>query len=417
MNQDDNEEDHKTAPPTIEDKLNSMMTFVDQKEYVVIDNGTGYLKCGFSGEDLPRINLPTVFGIKEIQIEPTQANDQGGKKYKEVYGVDALINKNEFDIHYPVKRGIIQDFEPMKHCWQHVLTDKNMHFQKKCDVLLTDSPLNSKDNKLEMARYIFEEIRDKVEVESVSIMNSAVLSLFASGRTNGIVIESGQGITTAVPVFEGYALPHAIKTINLAGQDVTQNLIDSLIAQGIDLDNQNFENVREMKEQMCSVALDYDRSISGPEPLDEETRSYELPDEKGIIQVDHKTRFTATELLFNPDLVGLKGDGIPQIAYDSIDKCDQDLQITLYNNIVVTGGSSLMPGFKERFEQDLYDLASDAARTDIKIDIDLPRKCSAWVGGSMISSLSTFENMCIKYNDYSDSADGVRDTVLKKLVF
>lgn len=264
---------------------------------------------------------------------------------------------------------------------------------------------------------MFEELRDKVEVESLNIMSSAVLSLFASGRTNGIVIESGAGYTAAVPVFEGFALPHAIKMINISGMDVTQNLIDSLTAQGIDLDMSSFDYVREMKEQMCSVALDYDRAIHGPDPLDEETRSYELPDEKGIIQVDHRTRFTATELLFNPDIAGLRGPGIPQIAFESIEKCDQDLQITLYNNIVVTGGTSLLPGFKERFEQDLYDLAGDAARTDIKIDIDLPRKYSAWVGGSMISSLSTFDNMTIKYNDYSDSADGIRDTVLKKLVF
>lgn len=131
MNHDDNEEDHKTSPPTIEDKLNAMMTFVDQKEFVVIDNGTGYLKCGFSGEDLPRVNLNTVFGVKEIQIEPTQATDQGGKKYSRVYGKEALQYKDEYDIHYPVKRGIIEDFESMKWCWQHVLGHKNMHQQKK----------------------------------------------------------------------------------------------------------------------------------------------------------------------------------------------------------------------------------------------------------------------------------------------
>jgi actin-related protein len=191
--------------------------------------------------------------------------------------------------------------------------------QKKCDILLTDSPLNHKDNKVQIAQSIFGNgMKDKVEVDSISIMNSAVLSLFASGRTSGVVIESGQGITCAVPVFEGYALPHAIKTINVSGQDVTQFLFDSLVAKGVDINETNMDNVREIKEQMCSVAMDYERAIRGHDPLDEEGRMYELPDNKGIITVDHKTRFESTELLFNPDIAGIKSQGIAQIAYESI---------------------------------------------------------------------------------------------------
>jgi len=131
MNHDENEEDHKASHPTIEDKLNAMQTFVDQKEFVVIDNGTGILKCGFSGEDVPRVSIPTVMGVKEIQLEPTQTNDQMGKKYIRKYGKEALLNKTEYEIHFPIKRGIIEDFDSMKYCWQHVLMHKNMHNQKK----------------------------------------------------------------------------------------------------------------------------------------------------------------------------------------------------------------------------------------------------------------------------------------------
>jgi actin, other eukaryote len=177
--------------------------------------------------------------------------------------------------------------------------------------LLTDSPLNHRDNKVQIAQSIFGNgMKDKVEVDSISIMNSAVLSLFASGRTSGVVIESGQGLTCAVPIFEGYALPHAIKTINVSGQDVTQFLFDSLVADGVKIDEANIDSVREIKEQMCAVAMNYDRAVRGPDPLDEEGRMYELPDDKGIITVDHKTRFTATELLFNPDVAGIKSQGV-----------------------------------------------------------------------------------------------------------
>ena len=83
----------------------------------------------------------------------------------------------------------------------------------------------------------------------------------------------------------------------------------------------------------------------------------------------------------------------------------------------MTGGTSLLPGFKDRFEQDLYELAVETARTDIKIDIDLPRRHSAWIGGSMIASLSTFDHMTIKATDYEENAEAHDDAVLKKLVF
>lgn len=123
MNQDDNEEG-KNAPHSIEDTYNSMITFFDQKDYIVIDNGTGYLKCGFSGEDLPRVTIPTVMGVKEIQVESNQGIEQGLKRYSKVYGYESLAERFNYDTFFPVKRGIIEDFEHMTNCWQHVITHK-----------------------------------------------------------------------------------------------------------------------------------------------------------------------------------------------------------------------------------------------------------------------------------------------------
>ena len=135
-------------------------------------------------------------GVKEIILEASQTNDQGGKKYSRVYGEEAQQKTNEYDIHYPIRRGVIEDFDTMKYCWEHLLSHKNMHNQKKCDLLVTDSPLNHKDNKIKMAEYLFDKLKDhNITIDSLNIMNSAVLSLFASGRTSGVVVESGQGVT------------------------------------------------------------------------------------------------------------------------------------------------------------------------------------------------------------------------------
>lgn len=102
---------------------------------------------------------------------------------------------------------------------------------------------------------------ENLNVQNLSIMNSAVLSLFSTGRTTGIVVESGHGITTAVPIFEGYALNHAIQRIDLAGHDVTNHLLESLMSQGVNIDHNYIDFVREMKEQMCEVAFDYEHAL------------------------------------------------------------------------------------------------------------------------------------------------------------
>jgi actin-related protein len=89
------------------------------------------------------------------------------------------------------------------------------------DILLTDSPMNTKENKQQIAKIMFETFK----VESLAIINTAVLSLFSTGKTTGIVAECGEGVSYTVPVFEGYALPHAIHKLDIAGQDITNELI------------------------------------------------------------------------------------------------------------------------------------------------------------------------------------------------
>ena len=122
--------------------------------------------------------------------------------------------------------------------------------------------------------------------------------------------------------------------------------------------------------------------------------------------MDHKKRFSATEILFNPSIIGVRDhhdnpiDGIACMAYRSIEKCDNDLKINLFNNIVLSGGSTLMPGFKERFETDICQLAENSAKTDINVFADLYRKNAAWIGGSMLASFSTFKDMTITKEDY-----------------
>ena len=117
-------------------------------------------------------------------------------------------------------------------------------------------------------------------------------------------------------------------------------------------------------------------------------------------------------------ITGSEDLGIAQIAYNSIEKCDPDLKINLYNNIVLAGGSSLLPNFPERFDYEIKTLAINSAKTEINVYADLHRKYSAWIGGSMIASFNTFSDMTIKKDEYDNTIDIEKPSlILKKTVY
>ena len=168
---------------------------------------------------------------------------------------------------------------------------------------------------------------------------------------------------------------------------------------------------------MCSVSLNYHNDLQRSEdPISEEDRSYELPGGK-IIQVNHRERFKSTEILFTPSVIGGEEKGMVDMAYHSIEKCDPDLRINLYNNIVLAGGTTVMPGFKDRFEDEIIRLAEHSAKTDIQVNAGPHRSHAAWIGGSMLASFSTFSQMTITKDEYDNTAENEKQTaILKKSV-
>lgn len=125
---------------------------------------------------------------------------------------------------------------------------------KSINVLMTDSPFSTKKNKQDIAELMFERFR----VKSFALMNTAVLSLFSTGKTSGLVAECGDGVSYTIPVFEGYALPHAMHYIPVAGKDVTELLLQELMQSGEPVSLKHLQYVKDMKEQMCSVASDFE---------------------------------------------------------------------------------------------------------------------------------------------------------------
>lgn len=355
---------------------------------VICDNGTGFVKAGYAGENFPTLIFPSMIGTPLMRSE---------EEFKNVELKDVMVGdecaklRAMLDTSYPVENGIVKDWEGMQHIWNYTFNERMKIEPKDYKIMLTEPPSNPKENKVKMCTHMFE----TYGFEAAKVSIQAMLVLYAQGLMTGVVVDSGDGVSHVVPVWEGIVPPHLIKRLNVAGRHITRRLIELLQIRGYAFNRSaDFETVRQIKEELCYVGFDLDieRQLS----LETTTliKKYELPDGR-VIKMDRE-RYEAPEVLFNPGLLGMEAAGIHEMLFGMIQAADIDLRPAFYKHIVLSGGSTMYPGLPTRLEREMKRLylekilkGDKKALQKFKLRIEDPprRKHMVFLGGSVLADI------------------------------
>jgi len=373
----DGAEDAGEEEPYIDDGI-------DEDVVVIIDNGSGVCKAGLSCDEAPK----SVF--QEIIGQPRKVWRSGMDK-DTYFGDEVNEVRNKLAISYPLENGIIENFEHMELLWEYTFFEQLKVNPNKHPVLLTEPPYNPRPNREKMVEIMFEAFG----VPSLNISIQGVLALLGQGRTTGIVLDCGEGVTNTIPIFDGYGLPHCINRLDLAGRELNTLLAKLLAQEGTCLTTTlEQHHVRLMKEQHCYVAIDPSQEYA-------ETVKYQIPGGKEVQLTEE--RWKCPEALFNPSLVGLESMGVAGLVWESISRCDIDVRRTLLSNVVLSGGSTMFPGFPERLTKELRGYAPTASQANIRVVHSKDQKYAVWSGAQVFASLRSMqEDQWMTIEDYDE---------------
>ena len=370
-------------------KVKSSTASIDYDIVVIIDNGSASIKACFNGDDYPRSVFPSVVGKPKYITSPA---------YRDLrfVGDDTYAKAGVLILKYPIEKGIVTSWDDMEEIWKHTFNKELKIDPSDHPIVITESLSNPKANREKTAQIMFETF----DVPAYYSGSQEIFSVFSTGRTSGLSCSIGKDSYQCISIFECYTIPHSFNKVDIGGNNLTSYLQIMLNERGYTFTTLAERLiVEDIKEKHCYVALDYNTELTKAKSSSELDASYTLPDGNVITIADE--RFRIPELLFQPKMKDLNYQGIDKIIVDSITKCDSDLHSTLFNNIVLSGGSSMFEGLPERVENDIRKLSPKGQK--VKIIAPPERKYGSMIGASIFASLAIFpQQVCTRdeYNDY-----------------
>ncbi|CAE6434401.1 unnamed protein product [Rhizoctonia solani] len=407
---------------------------------LVLDIGTSTTRAGYAGDDVPKAVFPTTFGYtthysadenKEVRIH---LGDEGVSLWRE-----------GMEVGNPLQNGIVYDWTPIPPIINHAI-NRSLH----CDpaehpVLMTEPAWNTQANRERMAEILFEEF----QVPAFYIANNGVLSAFAAGKGTALVIDIGKSVASVVPVSDGFVLRKGIAQSPLPplAQTTAFTMLSSgnpnvgrpgatltphqLIAskQPVDVnalpsftpraDRQksttstwlSWAENREVEEWINGCVGVLDQGWNDQHASMRPPRHYEFP--TGFNSVFSSERFIPGEVYFTHHHLGQGGTQLPptlpQLIHACLNATEPDLRPALLNNVVLTGGNSLLPGMADRINNELMRLAGGIQS---KLKIHAPgnpteRRFAPWLGGSILASLGTFHQLWISKEEWKEHGPNI----------
>ncbi|XP_075866653.1 actin-like protein 8 [Microcebus murinus] len=355
---------------------------------IIIDHGSGFLKAGLSGWNEPQLVVPSI-----VNYIPCRENPGPSYARRRVgLGID-LRHPDTFS--YPVQRGRVLNWEGVEHMWSFVM-ERHRREHSDCGVIITESPLREPIDRKKTLEIMFE----LLDVPSILLADQLEMSLYANGLLSGVVLDSGYGLTRVQPFHMGRPLPDCSKTLEFAGQDLSDFLFKSIFKKDCNQhDPFQLDTVAVIQTSKCFVPQSLGEALDFCPSHSDAGNTYLLPD--GTPMELAPLERLAPEAFFSPQVFDLPGPSIPQVVIDSIESVQTSLRPQLLSHIVACGGNTLYPGFTTRLYQEL--MASDFSSFEVTIWASTTRNFSVWLGASVLAHLSTYRSEWLTKEEYDES--------------
>eukprot|EP00746_Dinoflagellata_sp_MGD_P017726 gnl/MRDRNA2_/MRDRNA2_140896_c0_seq1.p1 gnl/MRDRNA2_/MRDRNA2_140896_c0~~gnl/MRDRNA2_/MRDRNA2_140896_c0_seq1.p1 ORF type:complete len:435 (+),score=81.77 gnl/MRDRNA2_/MRDRNA2_140896_c0_seq1:83-1387(+) len=382
----------------------------DEVPVVVFDNGTRFTKVGLSAarDENGRLSPDAKYkgpDAEFISVVGYKKGVQEGHSVEDILvGNDAEALRTDFDLRYPVQYGIILNWPDIEQIWRHSYYNILQVDPTKHPVLLSENPLNPRMMREQMTKIMF----DVFDVPSLIIIMQAVLALYAFTTGTGVILDFGAGITDIVPIFEGYAINHAIFRFNITGNELTsylQRMIEEKVGQP--LSHEDLEAVDKLKEAHCYIAKDFDSEIlraADPATGVEMDSEWKLPSLDQPITLREEL-FRVTEAFFEPRLASSPAnkhdyEGIHQVANYSISLCESDMQRDLYSKIFLCGGGSMFAGLEDRLQDEIGRLCPSTMM--LRVIASANRRNAACMGALLVSNYTDVRRHWLKRKEWDE---------------
>jgi len=400
---------------------------------VVIDNGTGYTKMGYAGNNDPSYIVPSQIALNEGKASIATAGAKTSQQKRGIADLDFFIGdeaedvRTTYSVTNPIKHGQVENWTHMELFWEHCIfkylrCEPEDHF-----FCLTEPPLNAPENREFTAEIMFETFN----VPGLYIAVQAVLALAASWTSKqvtehtltGTVIDSGDGVTHVIPVADGYVIGSSIKHIPVAGKDITAFIHQLMLErEGAAIPSAlKYDVAKRTKEQFCYVCPDIVKEFKKYDQARDQWIKSITENERGnnkpfTYEVGHE-RFLGPEIFFNPDIYNSDfPTPLPKLVDDTIQSCPIDTRRGLYKNIVLSGGSTMFKDFGKRLQRDVKravdfrikrsEQLSGGKMKSTPVDVNVithhMQRYAVWFGGSMLASTPEFYKACHTKAQYDE---------------